>query len=169
MMKSVDPKEPSEYMVKAATYVMQGVQQKNNEYLTIGKELLQVFGSSPSECDTIPGRQAMASCFFLDEQYGDCLFYFNSITAYFWNDDFFNYNYGQCLVQTGNYKKGEEVFLRIQNKNLQQKYQYVYGLAVCYLKNDSANNKIKKAYNESMGVNAEKKESMNSPSLYVFS
>ena len=33
----------------------------------------QVVGSSSSECDTIPGRQAMASCFFLLRQFDDVL------------------------------------------------------------------------------------------------
>jgi hypothetical protein len=43
---------------------------------------LQVVGSSPSECDTIPGRQAMASCFFLLKQYEDVLV-FLSVSASF--------------------------------------------------------------------------------------
>jgi intraflagellar transport protein 56 len=34
-------------------------------------------GSSASECDTIPGRQAMASCFFLMKLYEDVLVFLN--------------------------------------------------------------------------------------------
>jgi intraflagellar transport protein 56 len=36
-----------------------------------------VVGSSASECDTIPGRQAMASCFFLMKLYEDVLVFLN--------------------------------------------------------------------------------------------
>ena len=40
-------------------------------------------GSSASECDTIPGRQCMASCFFLLKQFEDVLIYLKSIKSYF--------------------------------------------------------------------------------------
>ena len=36
-------------------------------------------GASPSECDTIPGRQCMASCFFILKQFDDVLVYLKSI------------------------------------------------------------------------------------------
>ena len=40
-------------------------------------------GASASECDTIPGRQCMASCFFLLKQFDDVLIYLKSIKSYF--------------------------------------------------------------------------------------
>ena len=43
------------------------------EQLKAAQQYFQVVGSSPSECDTIPGRQAMASCFFLLKQFEDVL------------------------------------------------------------------------------------------------
>ena len=39
-------------------------------------EIVQV-GGSASECDTIPGRQCMAACFFLLKQFDDVLLYLN--------------------------------------------------------------------------------------------
>jgi intraflagellar transport protein 56 len=36
-------------------------------------------GTSAHECDTIPGRQCMASCFFLMRQFEDVNIYMNSI------------------------------------------------------------------------------------------
>ena len=53
---------------------------------------------SASECDTIPGRQCMAACFFLLKQFDDVLLYLNSIKSYYYNDDTFNFNYGQAKV-----------------------------------------------------------------------
>jgi hypothetical protein len=55
-------------------------------------------GASASECDTIPGRQCMASCFFLLKQFEDVLIYLKSIKTYFYNDDDFNWNYGLAKV-----------------------------------------------------------------------
>ena len=51
-------------------------------------------GASPSECDTIPGRQCMASCFFILKQFDDVLVYLKSIRPYFQNEDDFNWNFG---------------------------------------------------------------------------
>lgn len=56
-------------------------------------------GASASECDTIPGRQCMASCFFLLKQFEDVLIYLKSIKTYFYNDDDFNWNYGIAKVE----------------------------------------------------------------------
>ncbi len=56
------------------------------------------FAGSASECDTIPGRQCMAACFFLLKQFDDVLLYLNSIKSYYYNDDTFNFNYGQAKV-----------------------------------------------------------------------
>jgi intraflagellar transport protein 56 len=49
----------------------------SQEQLKAAQQFFQVVGSSPSECDTIPGRQAMASCFFLLKQYEDVLVFLN--------------------------------------------------------------------------------------------
>ena len=38
-------------------------------------------GGSASECDTIPGRQCMAACFFLLKQFDDVLLYLNRLAA----------------------------------------------------------------------------------------
>jgi intraflagellar transport protein 56 len=38
----------------------------------------------------------MAACFFLLKQFDDVLLYLNSIKSYYYNDDTFNFNYGQA-------------------------------------------------------------------------
>ena len=42
----------------------------------------QLVGASASECDTIPGRQCMASCFFLLKQFEDVNIYLNSVKVH---------------------------------------------------------------------------------------
>lgn len=39
------------------------------------QQYFHLVGSSQTECDTIPGRQCMASCFFLVKQFEDVLIY----------------------------------------------------------------------------------------------
>jgi intraflagellar transport protein 56 len=55
-------------------------------------------GSSSSECDTIPGRQCMASSLFLEGRYDEVSLYLSSIKSYFSNDDSFNFNFAQVFV-----------------------------------------------------------------------
>ena len=43
----------------------------------------------------------MAACFFLLKQFDDVLLYLNSIKSYYYNDDTFNFNYGQAKAAVG--------------------------------------------------------------------
>ncbi|CAK0882255.1 unnamed protein product [Prorocentrum cordatum] len=70
----------------------------------MAQQLFQLVGASTSECDTIPGRQCMASCFFLLRQFEDVLVYLKSIKPYFQNDDDFNWNHGIACAAVGEYK-----------------------------------------------------------------
>lgn len=64
-----------------------------------GQNLFNIVGSSSSECDTIPGRQCMASSLFLEGRYDEVSLYLSSIKSYFSNDDSFNFNFAQvCLL-----------------------------------------------------------------------
>lgn len=65
------------------------------EHIKIAQQYFQLVGSSGSERDTIPGRQCMASYFFLLRQFEDVLIYLSSIKSYFFNDDSFNFNFAQ--------------------------------------------------------------------------
>ncbi|KAJ1623017.1 hypothetical protein T492DRAFT_308143 [Pavlovales sp. CCMP2436] len=43
----------------------------SREHLKVAQQYFQLVGASASECDTIPGRQCMASCFFILRQFDD--------------------------------------------------------------------------------------------------
>merc|ERR1719502_1681115 len=99
--------------------------------------LSSIFSSlvAASECDTIPGRQCMASCFYLLRQFDDVLIYLDSIKSYFYNDDTFNFNYGQALASCSKWKEAEEAFLLIQSEELRDDFHYLSWLARCYIMN----------------------------------
>ncbi|GFY60884.1 intraflagellar transport protein 56, partial [Trichonephila inaurata madagascariensis] len=96
LIKDLEPAVPHEYILKGV-----------REYLKVAQQYFQLVGGSASECDTIPGRQCMASCFFLLKQFDDVLLYLNSIKSYFYNDDTFNFNFAQAKAAT-NFKEAEE-------------------------------------------------------------
>ena len=94
---------------------------------------MHLVGGSASECDTIPGRQAMASAFFLYEQYEEVLVYLNSIRSYFVNDDTFNYNYAQAKAATGYYKEAEELLAQINDPSIRCDQTWSLVLARCHI------------------------------------
>ena len=103
--------------------------------MKIAQQCFQLVGTSAHECDTIPGRQCMASCFFLMRQFDDVNIYLNSIKAYMYNDDDFNYNHALSLASTRNYKGAEEALLLIHNERYKAEYIYISWLARCYIMN----------------------------------
>ena len=63
--------------MQAVVLLCLGQASGSQEQLKAAQQHFQVVGSSPTECDTIPGRQAMASCFFLLKQFEDVLVFLN--------------------------------------------------------------------------------------------
>ena len=59
----------SDKAAATATTLLQGASPR--DALKQAQAYFQIVGASPSECDTIPGRQAMALCFFLKRQFED--------------------------------------------------------------------------------------------------
>jgi intraflagellar transport protein 56 len=79
LMKDIEPSTPQEYILKGIVNAALGQEQESREHLKVAQQYFQLVGGSASECDTIPGRQCMASCFFLLKQFDDVLIYLNSI------------------------------------------------------------------------------------------
>ncbi|TGZ64529.1 hypothetical protein CRM22_006325 [Opisthorchis felineus] len=135
LIKDMEPSTPQEYVLKGVVHAILGQDQGSREHLKLAQQYFQLVGGSASECDTISGRQCMASCFFLLRQFDDVLIYLNSIKSYFYNDDTFNYNYAQAKAAIGAYKEAQEIFSLIQSERLRSEYTYLSWLARCYIMN----------------------------------
>uniref|UniRef100_A0A3Q0RLS3 Intraflagellar transport protein 56 n=1 Tax=Amphilophus citrinellus TaxID=61819 RepID=A0A3Q0RLS3_AMPCI len=135
LIQDLVPTTPQEYILKGVVNAALGQKIGSRDHLKIAQQFFQLVGGSASECDTIPGRQCMASCFFLLKQFEDVLIYLNSVKGYFYNDDTFNFNYAQAKAAIGNYKEAEEVFLLIQSEKIKSDYVYLSWLARCYIMN----------------------------------
>uniref|UniRef100_A0A3Q2QDN7 Intraflagellar transport protein 56 n=1 Tax=Fundulus heteroclitus TaxID=8078 RepID=A0A3Q2QDN7_FUNHE len=133
LIQDLVPITPQEYILKGVVNAALGQEIGSRDHLKIAQQFFQLVGGSASEC-TIPGRQCMASCFFLLRQFEDVLIYLNSVKGYFYNDDTFNFNYAQAKAVLGNYKEAEEqVFLLIQNEKIKNDYVYLSWLARCIM------------------------------------
>uniref|UniRef100_A0A8D0PSR7 Intraflagellar transport protein 56 n=1 Tax=Sus scrofa TaxID=9823 RepID=A0A8D0PSR7_PIG len=135
LIKDLEPTTPQEYILKGVVNAALGQEMGSRDHMKIAQQFFQLVGGSASECDTIPGRQCMASCFFLLKQFDDVLIYLNSFKNYFYNDDIFNFNYAQAKAATGSTSEGEEIFLLIQSEKLKNDYIYLSWLARCYIMN----------------------------------
>ncbi|CAM9128474.1 unnamed protein product [Pylaiella littoralis] len=135
LIKDLEPSTPQEYILKGVVNASIGQATGSREHLKMAQQYFQLVGASASECDTIPGRQCMASCFFLLKQFEDVNIYLNSVKAYMYNDDDFNWNHGLSLGSTGNFKASEEALLLIANDKMKQEYCYISWLTRCYIMN----------------------------------
>jgi intraflagellar transport protein 56 len=135
LVRDMDPVSPQEYIIKGVVHASIGQSTASREHLKMAQQCFQLVGTSAHECDTIPGRQCMASCFFLMKQFEDVNIYLNSIKAYMYNDDDFNYNHGLALAATRNYKGAEEALLLVHNEDYKAEYIYISWLARCYVMN----------------------------------
>ncbi|KAG5186895.1 hypothetical protein JKP88DRAFT_269588 [Tribonema minus] len=140
LIKDLEPSTPQEYILKGVVNATLGQANGSREHLKMAQQYFQLVGASASECDTIPGRQCMASCFFLLKQFEDVNIYLNSVKAYMYNDDDFNWNHGLSLASTGNYKAAEESLLLIQSERYKQDYVFISWLARCYMMNGNPRN-----------------------------
>ncbi|KYN13523.1 Tetratricopeptide repeat protein 26, partial [Trachymyrmex cornetzi] len=154
LIKDLEPAVPQEYILKGIVNAVVG-QETSSSYLSFSiiekflnyyfrdsiktaQQYFQLVGSSASECDTIPGRQCMASFFFLYRQFERVRLYLNSIKTYFSNQDNFNFNYAQAQAGAGYFKEAVEAFLMIRNEKYKNDYIYISLLSYCYIMNEKA-------------------------------
>lgn len=82
LLKSLKPRSAHEHVVKGAVAASWGQMIDDNDLLSEALAYFAFVGESPTEKDTIPGRQCMASFLFLKEQYSDAIVYLGSIENY---------------------------------------------------------------------------------------
>jgi len=142
LMKDVEPTSPQEYILKGVTNLAIGQQMESREHLKVAQQYFQLLGSSASECDTIPGRQCMASCFFILRQFDDVLIYLSSIEAYFPSDATFQYNYAIARAAAGKYVEAEQALLALASGTdaelVSRDYIFQMWLARCLVMNGKA-------------------------------
>ena len=142
LIKDMQPITTKDYILKAIVHCVMGYQQQSenpielNENLRKAQTFFQSIGASTSECDTIEGRQCMASCFRLGGMYNDELIYLDSIEQYMKDDDDFNYNYGVALCMCQNYKQAEEVLSRVKRDKYRNDQNYLSWICRCFIAND---------------------------------
>jgi intraflagellar transport protein 56 len=135
LSKDLEPSSPQEYIIKAIVSATVGQATGSRDHVKLAQQYFQIVGSSHTECDTIPGRQCMASCFFLLKLFEDVNIYLSSIKAYLYSDDAFNWNYGISLASTGDFRAAEETLHLVHAEKLRADFTYLSWLCRCYIMN----------------------------------
>jgi intraflagellar transport protein 56 len=138
LIKDTEPATPQEYILKAVVNACIGQQLDSREHIKMAQQYFQLVGASTSECDTIPGRQCMASCFFLLRQFDDVLIYLKSIKAYFGTDDTFLYMLGIASAATGSWADAEDALLSVKTDKCKGEYSYTCWLVRTHIMNKHA-------------------------------
>lgn len=144
LIEDIKPNTAADFTLLAVVNAAYGQLKNSKELKKRAQQYFQIVGASPAECDTIPGRQCMASCFFLLGQFEDVLIYLDSIKTYFFNNDDFNWNLGVAKCKLGQWKEGEEALLNVSGKKengghgYKSEYCYVSWLARAHIMNGKA-------------------------------
>ncbi|KAG6623472.1 Intraflagellar transport protein 56 [Phytophthora cinnamomi] len=138
LVEDLEPKSTPERAIKGVLHAVIGEQTHSKEHIFLAEKYFNAAGSSPDDCDTIPGRQCMASYFMLRKEFSDANVYLSSISTYLSTDDAFNWNYGVALAATGAYREAEEVLLRVQSAELRSQLVLCSWLSRCYIYNGRA-------------------------------
>lgn len=73
---------PQEFIVKGVVKASLGQEQGDLKAIREAQSYFETIGNSPTETDTIPGRQAMASALYLQREFEDANVYLGSIQTY---------------------------------------------------------------------------------------
>lgn len=125
VLKDLQPTQPDEFILRAVVSAAIGQDTGNAEQLKDAQQNFQIFGASQTHCDTIPGRQCMAQCFFLLKQFEDVNVYLKSIGPYLQQSDAFNYNYGISQAACGQWAGAEVAFDAVRSDELRAEFSYI--------------------------------------------
>lgn len=139
----MEPVSPRQYVLKAVVLTLYGQMKKSPEVIKQAQEYYKLIGTSATECDTVIGRQCIASCMFLQRQFEDVLLYLNTIKDFMATDDDFNYNFGVANAALGKFKEAEMYLTKVQSERLLGEYLYIAWLAKTYI----VNGKVDLAWN----------------------
>ncbi|TMS34543.1 hypothetical protein L596_002112 [Steinernema carpocapsae] len=134
-----EPKMTTDFLLKAIVLSALAYHKGQKDTLEQAAEYFRRVGESQSECDTITGRQCMASYHFLTKNFEEVVIYLNSIKDYFKDDPVFNFNYGQAQLWCSKYEEAEGRLAAVTGDEITDDPLYMQNLARAHIMSKNPN------------------------------
>uniref|UniRef100_A0A914PCV1 Tetratricopeptide repeat protein n=1 Tax=Panagrolaimus davidi TaxID=227884 RepID=A0A914PCV1_9BILA len=116
---------------RAAQYFKVVAESKDEE----SRSLFSTETTSKSDIlDTITGRLAMASYYFIIKDYHQAVIYYNSVIQFNKDDDKFNFNYGQANLFAENYEEAADALSKVKDQRYTSYSTYQQSLVRAYIR-----------------------------------
>jgi intraflagellar transport protein 56 len=118
MIKFLPTMSFKDQLLKAVIFLMVGNKNHDKKLISQSQTLFNTVGQSPSECDTIPGRQASACAHYLAENFQEVVTYLTSIEPYAGDSDEFKFNLGVASLKIGDFAGALDHLKAVKNEDV---------------------------------------------------
>ncbi|KAH0790316.1 TPR Domain containing protein [Histomonas meleagridis] len=138
LLKDYTPIEFNETVLKASTLLAIGQLNSDTGPIEEANEIFSEVGNMDLIKDTVPGREALASSKFINNEYDETLRVLATIEEYVGDCDEFNYNKGMTLAALSRWAEAERYLLLVKSPKYTKEIFYISWLCRCYIKNGKA-------------------------------
>ena len=135
LLENFQPMDISESILKADVFLAISQLTGDPGPLAEAQATFSEIGETQIVCDTVPGRQCLASAKFILNDYNETLHVLSTIETQVGDLDEFNYNKAMSLALLSRWAEAEKHFLKVQNEYYKKESFYQSWLCRCYIKN----------------------------------
>lgn len=135
MLQEFMPLDINESLLKATVDFAYGQVSGDPNLIAGASEVFKEFGKMEDRCDTIQGRQALATHKFIEREWDSVLKILQTVEEYLKMYDEFNYNKAITLAQLNRWAEAERFFLLVKNPAYLRELYYTSWLCMCYIMN----------------------------------
>lgn len=137
LMNEVEADSPQSHLVCGILHARRAETcacgEEQEDALELARHHFLSSGGASTECDTVNGRQSMASYLFLMNQFEDALHYLDSIREHQQEDDAYYWNRGMALCASGDYAEGLAALLKVSDESFKKELAYNMWSAKCHI------------------------------------
>ena len=135
VLQNFTPLDVTDSFLKATVSLGIGQITPDDNSIAEARDIFMELGELDVVKDSIPGRECLASGYFLSQNYDETLHVFQTIENFIGETDEFNYDKAMTLAALSRWPEAERFFLAVKNPLYTQEIFYVSWLCRCYIKN----------------------------------
>ncbi|KAL4443862.1 hypothetical protein ABPG75_011599 [Micractinium tetrahymenae] len=134
LLRGMEPGTALEFICQAVACALHGQAAGSGEHIQRARESFLAVGSSPTELDTVPGRQCMASALLLGSQPQEALPYLESVAEVCEGDDALSWNLGLARGAAGQWEAAAQALQAVQRRDWLEDSLYQSWLVRCLVR-----------------------------------